>query len=210
MTCPLCLNKNIEHYYQDKIRDYWQCQCCQLVYVKPEQYISTEQEKKIYDLHQNNSEDDGYRNFLDKLLVPLEQYLKRGMIGLDFGCGPSASISDMFAERGFQMKNYDIFYANNPKILKNKYDFITCTEVIEHLHHPHQELTLLSNLLNNNGHLGIMTKRVIDKNRFANWHYKNDQTHVCFYSEVTFEYIAKYWKFNLHIINSDSVILQKL
>lgn len=209
MTCPLCLNNNIEHYLSDKFRDYWQCASCQLVFVKPEQFLPIGYEKSIYDKHQNNPDDLGYRKFLNKLLIPLTQKIIKRAKGLDFGSGPGATISVMLKEQGFHMHDYDIFYANNPELLTQKYDFITCTEVIEHLHNPHQEITMLSKLLKQNGHLGIMTKRVIDKNRFSTWHYKNDLTHVCFYSDDAFEYIAKQWGFDLEVINSDTVILQK-
>lgn len=209
MNCPLCLNKKISHYHQDKTRDYWQCSVCQLVFVKPEHYLNVQEEKAIYDLHQNSPDDEGYRKFLDKLIQPLSQKLQTGMKGLDFGCGPDPTISVMLAESGYTMDNYDLFYANHPELLEKTYDFITCTEVIEHLHQPHKALTLLSSLLYEKGFLGIMTKRVIDKSRFVNWHYKNDLTHVCFYSNNTFEYIAENWNFNLLIINSDSVILHK-
>jgi len=210
MTCPLCLKNNIEHYHQDKFRDYWQCLFCQLVFVKPEQYLSVVEEKSIYDQHQNTPDDLGYRKFLNKLLVPLSVKLKMGAKGLDFGSGPGATISVMMQEEGFNVSDYDVFYANKPELLKDSYDFITCTEVIEHLHNPHQEITLLSGLLTQNGHLGIMTKRVIDKNKFSTWHFKNDLTHVCFYSDDTFKFIANQWNFKLHIINSDTLILTKI
>jgi 2-polyprenyl-3-methyl-5-hydroxy-6-metoxy-1,4-benzoquinol methylase len=209
MTCPLCLKNNSEYYHQDKFRDYWQCNHCQLVFVKSEQYLSLVDEKAVYDQHQNSPDNQGYRNFLNKLLLPLTAILKNDSHGLDFGCGPGATISVMLKEEGFLVSDYDIFYVNNPELLKQVYDFITCTEVIEHLHNPYQELNLLSKLLKPKGYLGIMTKRVIDKQMFSTWHYKNDLTHVCFYSVETFEYIAKHWVYDLDIINSDTVILQK-
>lgn len=209
MNCPLCLNKNIEHYHRDKQRDYWQCGLCDLVFVNPEQFISTQQEKSIYDQHQNNPDDIGYRKFLNKLLIPLVNQLSKEAKGLDFGSGPGPTVSVMLAELGYGVENYDIFYANNPELLKRKYDFITCTEVIEHLHNPHQVLTMLTGLLKIGGYLGIMTKRVIDKTSFATWHYKNDPTHVCFYSDKTFEYIAQYWGYELEKVNSDTIILSK-
>ena len=209
MTCPLCLKKYIEHYHQDKFRDYWQCNCCQLVFVKPDQFLSQVDEKSIYDQHQNNPDDLGYRKFLNKLLLPFTKKLKKGEKGLDFGSGPGATLSVMLGEEGFSVEDYDIFYANKPELLKKAYDFITCTEVIEHLHNPHQELSLLSALLKPKGHLGIMTKRVIDKTKFSTWHYKNDLSHVCFYSVETFEYMAKLWDYDLEIVNSDTIILTK-
>lgn len=207
MSCPLCLNLNTKHYHQDKMRNYWQCQDCQLVFVKPEDCYSPDDEKAVYDLHENNFEDSGYRDFLNRLLLPLTKKLKPNARGLDFGSGPGPTISLMMAENGFKVRNYDLYYANNPDVFNQKYDFITCTEVIEHLYHPHLELNKLKKVLKPNGFLGIMTKRLIDHDRFISWHYKNDPTHVCFYSDETFEFIANYWGFDLELVNADSVIL---
>lgn len=210
MSCPLCLNNKLQHYHRDNNRDFWQCQLCQLVFVKPEQYLTPKQEKAIYDQHQNCADDLGYRKFLNKLLIPLTQKLNINATGLDFGSGPGPTIATVMAEHGFNVSNYDIFYANNYELLTGKYDFITCTEVIEHIHHPHKVITSLTNMLKPNAYLGIMTKRVINKDKFSSWHYKNDLTHVCFYSIETFEFIASQWHYSLEIINSDTIILRCL
>ncbi len=209
MTCPLCLNKSIDFYYQDTNRAYWTCQNCYLIFVKPEHYLTETQEKKVYDLHQNNPMDLGYRNFLNKLITPLTKKLTQQMLGLDFGSGPGPTISVMLKEQGIRVENYDIFYNNKPELLQYTYDFITSTEVIEHLFHPNDVLTKLTAMIKPKGLLGIMTKRVIDKEQFINWHYKNDPTHVCFYSDETFEYIAKKWGYDLEFVDSDAVILTK-
>lgn len=209
MTCLLCLSVNIDDYHKDGIRDYWQCQNCRLVFVKPEYYLSKADEKLVYDQHQNHANDLGYRSFLNKLLHPLRQKLAKGASGLDFGSGPGPTVSVMLGEQGFAVDNYDIYYANNPELLTKKYDFITCTEVIEHLYNPHDVLTQLTEMLKPNGFLGVMTKRVINKEKFKSWHYKNDPTHVCFYSNETFEYIAENWEYEPELINEDTVILKK-
>lgn len=209
MSCPLCLKSNIKHYHQDKLRDYWHCQYCQLVFVKSEDRLNSQAEKAIYDLHENSADDMGYQTFLNKLLIPLSKKLKPGAIGLDFGSGPGPTISLLMANKGFEVVNFDLYYANNPEVFKQQYDFVTCTEVIEHLYNPHEEINMLCKALKKCGILGIMTKRLINHDKFTSWHYKNDPTHVCFYSDATFEYIAQYWGFELEIINSDTVILKK-
>ncbi|NVJ68166.1 MAG: class I SAM-dependent methyltransferase [Gammaproteobacteria bacterium] len=208
MTCPLCLESDISFYHQDKRRDYWQCGHCDLVFVEPKNFLSAEDEKREYDLHQNDPNDLGYRRFLNKLVEPMIERLTPGSKGLDFGCGPGPTLALMFQELGFATENYDPIYANRPELLHRQYDFICATEVLEHLHQPHKELNLLKKMLKANGLFGIMTKRVIDLAAFKNWHYKNDPTHVCFYSEATFKYIAAHWDLNLNIISSDTVILQ--
>jgi len=73
------------------------------------------------------------------------------------------------------------------------YDFVTSTEVLEHLREPREELQRLTRMLRPNGYLGIMTKLLPPFEKFADWHYKRDLTHICFYSESTFEWVAAYW-----------------
>ena len=67
----------------------------------------------------------------------------------------------------------------------------------------------LTSLLNPQGLLAIMTKRVINPERFANWHYKNDPTHIIFFSENTFQWIANKHVMEFEIIDKDVVFLTK-
>lgn len=209
MTCPLCTNSQINHYHTDSRRSYWHCLTCDLVFVDPAQRLTKEQEKAIYDLHENAPEDLGYRRFLNKLLIPLQHKLADKAHGLDFGCGPGPTVSLIMHNQGFTMSNYDLFYYPDSKALTKSYDFITCTEVIEHLHKPHVEFDLLDQLLKPGGILGIMTKRVLNRDAFSKWHYKNDQTHVCFYSEITFQWIANRWGYEFEFPGNDTVLLTK-
>jgi 2-polyprenyl-3-methyl-5-hydroxy-6-metoxy-1,4-benzoquinol methylase len=115
----------------------------------------------------------------------------------------------MLTEAGHHVTLYDPFYARRPAALTRRYDFITATEVVEHLHRPGLELDRLYRLLRAGGLLGIMTKRVIDRARFATWHYINDPTHVCFFSRETFTWLAVRWGARLEIVAPDIVIFQK-
>jgi 2-polyprenyl-3-methyl-5-hydroxy-6-metoxy-1,4-benzoquinol methylase len=210
LNCPLCLNIEVQHYHTDKFRVYYQCDLCALVFVDSENYLSQHLEKLEYNKHQNNPYDFGYCNFLNKLIIPLNDRLKANSSGLDFGCGPGATLSILMLKLGHVVANYDLFYAKDPRLLLKKYDFICCTEVVEHLHNPFKEFMRLHDLLMPNGLLGIMTKRVINKQKFINWHYKNDLTHVCFFHELTFDYIAGKLGFELEFINSDTIIMKKV
>ena len=208
-NCNLCESNNVSHYHSDKRRDYWQCSQCDLVFVGAHQHISAAQEKAIYDTHENALEDLGYRHFLSRVSEPLLPRLKPTSNGLDFGCGPGPLLAKMFTEAGHNMAVYDLYYANDMSVFNDAYDFITCTEVIEHLAHPQQILTQLFTLLKSGAPLTIMTKLVIDVDRFANWHYKNDMTHISFFSRKTFKYIAAHYRCELEFIGSDVIILTK-
>jgi hypothetical protein len=207
--CPLCHSGNTKYYTKDKLRSYLICNTCALVFVPENQHISDDQEKRRYDQHNNNPDDPGYRKFLSRLANPLCQRLPAGASGLDFGCGPGPALAAMFREKGFEIEVYDKFYAKDDRIWVKSYDFITATEVLEHLRQPGQELELLWRHLKTGGILGIMTKLVKNKAAFETWHYKRDPTHVCFFSTATFNWIANTWKASMELIGSDVILMCK-
>lgn len=205
LICPSCQTSEGRPFHQDS-REYFRCPVCYLVFVLPYQFLTLKEEKAVYDLHQNAVDDPRYRRFLGRLFVPLSQRLAPNSCGLDFGSGPEPTLSVMFKEAGYSMEIYDPFYAPEIKPLQSQYDFITASEVVEHLHHPRRELDRLWSCLKPNGLLGIMTKRVIDQEAFSRWHYKNDPTHVCFFSIETFRWLANHWCATLTVPESDVVL----
>lgn len=208
-NCPLCLSVQIVDYSKDSQRDYLSCENCQLVFVPQQFHLNPEDERAQYDLHENNPDDSGYRKFLSRLADPLLERLSPNSQGLDFGCGPGPCLSVMLEEQGHSVALYDLYYADNRDVFEAGYDFITATEVIEHLSQPITELQRLWSLLKPGGYLGLMTKLVADPEKFANWHYKTDPTHISFFSVETFEYLGKQWGSAPVIIGADVIIFHK-
>ena len=209
-VCPLCNGKSIDDFFSDEKRDYLQCTQCGLVFVPDDQHLLPEEEKAHYDLHQNNPDDEGYRQFLNRLAEPLIAQLKPGMSGLDFGSGPGPTLSVMLEEAGFEMAIYDIFYADDDRsVLQGDYDFITTTEVVEHLSQPGEILEQLWARIKPGGWLGVMTKMVLDKEAFSRWHYKNDLTHISYFSRGTFDYLGQSWNASVQYPADDVVLMQK-
>lgn len=212
--CPLCAIGSTALFHQDKKREYWQCQHCQLIFVPPPFHLDLAQEKSIYDLHTNHPEDPGYRQFLMRFVTPFvahaQQFLPAPPLnGLDFGSGPGPALSSLLEGFGFQCANYDIYYAKYDELLTaGHYDFVTSTEVVEHLARPDIEFKRLFSLLKPNRCLAIMTKRSDSYERFVNWHYIQDPTHICFYNEVTFNWIAKTYSAQASFPEKDVVIFQ--
>lgn len=211
--CPLCLFEAIRPYYEDSKRSYLQCEHCDLVFVSSMYWLTPDEEKAEYDLHENNANDQGYRQFLSRLSVPLSERLDLSLVGdckgLDFGCGPGPTLSLMLEEKGAAMALYDLFYYNDKILLDGTYDFICATEVVEHLGDPRKEFTQLFSMLKPRGWLGLMTKMVKDQQAFSRWHYINDQTHICFYSRSTFEFIAEEFDASVTFVANDVILLQK-
>ncbi len=207
--CSLCDHEKIELFCGDKRRSYYRCSECDLVFVAERDFLSAQQEKTVYDQHQNDSGDIKYRRFLARLCEPLLQQLAPNSQGLDFGSGPGPTLSVMFTEAGHNMTIFDYFYANNPQVWQREYAFISASEVVEHLHRPRFELQRLWNHLRVGGKLGLMTKMVIDAKAFSCWHYKNDPTHVTFFSPSTFKWLAAHWGATVQFVGADVVIFTK-
>lgn len=207
--CPLCAAGASVPFHRDRRRPYRRCGRCALVFV-PEQYrLDRAAEFAEYERHENDPTDPGYRRFLARLAVPLLERVAVGERGLDFGCGPGPALARMLTEAGCEVSLYDSFYHPRRDLLSGCYDFITATEVVEHLHHPGRELALLWSLLRPGGWLAIMTKQVLDADTFAGWHYKNDPTHVCFFSRSTWLWWAAQRDCMPEFLGADVILLQK-
>ena len=208
LSCRLCETTDSRPFHDDG-RQYYRCSKCGLVFVHPEAFLAAADERAVYERHQNSPDDPDYRRFLSRLFEPMAARLHSASRGLDFGSGPGPTLSVMFEEGGHTVSLYDPFYAPGPEVFEREYDFITTSEVVEHLHRPRWELERLWGCLVPGGVLGIMTKRVLDHEAFSRWHYKNDPTHVCFFAMETFEWLAKSWGASLTVVGDDVVILAK-
>lgn len=208
MQCRLCEWAEGRLFHDDG-RRYFQCTRCGLVFVDPATFLDGARERAVYDQHQNSPEDPGYRRFLSRLFQPVASQLTPGSRGLDFGSGPGPTLSVMFQEVGHSVSLFDPFYAPDPSVFDRQYDFITASEVVEHLHRPRMELERVWSCLEPGGVLGVMTKRVLDQAAFSRWHYKNDPTHVCFFSLETFAWLADHWNARLDVVGDDVVLFQK-
>ena len=193
----------------DRCRPYFSCGHCRLIFVPPAYHVSPNQEKDHYDQHENNSEDPGYRTFLNQLAGPLHERLRPKSSGLDFGAGPGPTLSLMLQESGHTLSIYDPFYAYNPALLERTYDFITATEVAEHLHHPGVELDHLWARLKADGILGIMTQLTPSDRPFLDWYYIKDPTHVCFFSRETWAWLSARWGAEIIYLEKNVVMFRK-
>lgn len=206
-TCPVCTSP-ATHFLQAEGRDYFWCWACQARFLDPAWYPSPGAEHSTYLLHENDPHDPRYRRFLSKLADPLMARLARMSQGLDYGCGPGPALAQMLREAGHDVALFDPFFVPDPAPLNNTYDFITCTEAAEHFHHPAKEFGRLRKLVRPGGWLAIMTRFQTDDAGFANWHYRKDPTHVVFYSEDTFRYVANLWGWTCEFPVKDVALMQ--
>lgn len=214
-ACILCGDNRLDLFYQDFSEtyrsDYYRCENCSLIFAPDRHRPAPDEEIERYDQHENDPGDKRYRAFLGRLFEPMNASIPPGSFGLDFGSGPGPTLHLMFEEQGHTMKIYDPFYADDPSVFKDTYDFITTTEVVEHLHRPGEEFERLWSCLRTGGYLGIMTgmEGTGSMEAFADWHYRLDDTHVAFYSRKTFRWLATHWNAHVTFHEHDVTIFRK-
>ena len=209
MNCLVCEDPAVKLILEEDEKVYWKCSNCLFISLDPKYRLSSSEEKDRYKQHNNDIYDANYRLFLSKLFKPLQGKLKDGAKGLDFGCGPGPALAEMFKEVGHQVDLYDPFFFNNETVFKKAYDFITCTETIEHFYEPVKEFKRIDQMLVKEGFLGVMTTFVSDEKGFGQWYYRKDPTHVAFYRPETIEVIASMMNWTYEIPEKDVVLFKK-
>lgn len=210
MICKLCQSKTNEFITLSNGHQYFLCDVCDLVFLNPQFYLNDEQEKSRYDLHENSIENQSYvamfEGFIAEAVTPFKTSVKKI---LDYGSGPGPVLVELLKQKGYEVKNYDPIYARN-EFEGEKFDLITSTEVFEHFYNPQKEIEKIISLMKSGAYLSIMTRFLVDKDKFQSWFYKDDPTHVCFYSLKTFDFLA--WEHGLKIVKNNGfnlIILQK-
>lgn len=213
MQCPLCeavLNDSFETARKPHGL-FWRCDQCDLVSKDPRVWVSQNEERRIYDLHQNG--DDGHRLFLAPVVEAVARRLSKTARGLDWGSGPVAVLAQMLNEKGYSTATYDPVF--EPREVSGVYDFVTLTEVIEHFKTPSGDLERIRGHLKPGGFLFVLTachpggspKDV--KDFFEKWGYRGDPTHVSFFSAKTFRSLEKFgWA--IDELNERLIILRKI
>ena len=208
-ACPLCGASGARPLGSAHGRDFFDCEVCGLAFVHPSQRPDADAERARYETHRNDPADPGYRAFLARLLEPMLARLPAGAEGLDYGSGPGPTLSLMLGEAGHPTVEYDPFFAPDTSLLERRYDFITCTETVEHFFDPAAEFARLDSMLRPGGWLGVMTTMRDDARSFTHWWYVRDRTHVCFYRPRTMEWIARRFDWSLELPDTNVALFRK-
>ncbi|HHY36918.1 MAG TPA: class I SAM-dependent methyltransferase [Firmicutes bacterium] len=208
-ACPLCGGtKTTATTIEEKI--YYFCSQCDLAFLAAPFHPSPEREKERYLLHNNSLEDKGYvgmfEAFLEQAVVP---FVGKNVEALDFGCGPAPVLQVLLERKGIRTDVYDPYFAPELPPPGKQYDLITCTEVLEHVRRPREVWQFFSRRLRPGGILAAMTAFRPPREEFARWWYRQDFTHVCFYSRETFFWLARHYPLRLVFLDRKNTAVMK-
>ena len=214
-TCPLCgssLANSGEEWLRLESACYYRCTQCDLVFLNPRQRPDTEGERSRYLEHNNSPDDPRYlaylRGFAEEALLP---YMGPPARVLDFGSGPQPVYADVLRGMGYSVDIFDPLFAPGKAWQEKKYDAVTAVEVAEHLFEPLSEFRRLQRVLVPGGYLVLRTLlHYCDRERFRGWWYRQDPTHVSFYSPLSFQVLAELLEMDLVEISAGrSVVLRR-
>jgi len=187
--CPLCQEATSQQL--EFSPQFYACSNCGSVFRHPDYLLPSEHEKERYLLHQNDVEDQGYQAFVSPLVTAVCQSFSPNTIGLDFGAGPAPVAAKLLGNKNYELKFWDPFFHPDTSVLQTTYDFIICCEVMEHFYDPLKEFRVMKSVLNAGGKIFCMTDLLPKMASFKDWYYKNDKTHVLFYSEENLKWIQE-------------------
>lgn len=208
MECILCASESQLFFTDAKSgRRYLYCNTCDLRFLSPDQRLSSKDEFDRYKLHTNFIDDPGYQKFVEPLYELIKSKIPEGLVGLDFGCGDGPVLAHLLSFHNYKIELYDPFFRPNKELLDRKYDFVFAVEVIEHFFNLENEFKRLRELLVPSGSLFLMTHIYTETVNFDSWYYRQDPTHVCFYSSKTFKWIRAHLNFRSFQQIGDRIIL---
>jgi SAM-dependent methyltransferase len=208
--CPLCGGVAAGEVRRLQGRAFHDCPSCGLLHLRASDRLDAETERARYATHDNDPDDPRYRAFLDRLAAPLTKRLSPGAEGLDFGCGPGPALVHMLNERGFPTVGWDPFFAADPWPLDRRWDFVTATEVLEHLYDPAGTLDRIARLVLPGGWFGVMTGIVTPEveDSLESWWYARDVTHVALYRPRTMAWIGERYGWEMERV-AETVVLYR-
>lgn len=197
MTCPLCgfrtsRNPAVRPWAEIRGQAYARCPRCTYIYLDRSRLPSRGEEKARYLRHRNDPADPGYRSYLEefvrKAVLP---YAPPGGRILDFGSGPVPALAALLGDHGFAATAYDPYFAPDPPYRAGPFDLIAIHEVAEHLSRPYFEFARLARILAPGGRFAVRTRFAPeDPGEFRTWWYREDPTHVGFFSSRSFAVLA--------------------
>jgi 2-polyprenyl-3-methyl-5-hydroxy-6-metoxy-1,4-benzoquinol methylase len=206
-NCPLC-NSTASLFCDKPKHLFYKCSNCDGIFRPKHTFLTAEAEKEHYEKHNNDIFDERYQAFVSPIVNAVLQDFSPEAKGLDFGSGTGPVIAKMLIDKGYQVQNYDLFFANESSLLNEKYDYVSCCEVMEHFHQPYKEFELLKSLLLPNGKLYCKTAVYNNQTLFENWYYKDDFTHVFIYQPKTLEWIKSEFSFSNLIVKEKLIVFE--
>ncbi len=183
MDCMICGHSTCSFIDEKSEIEYFECTDCKLIMKSTDCFTDFKEQKLRYDLHDNSVDNIGYQKYFGRFVDFILPQIDKVSSALDFGCGASTLLPQILEDHDMKCDYYDPIYYPDLSFQSRKYDLIVSVEVFEHLHDPRAIFAMLVDRLKPNGYLAIQTEfRPFSRDKFLNWYYRLDPTHIVFFS----------------------------
>lgn len=190
MNCLVCASSAVR-LLETKRKQFLRCAVCSFSFLHPEFLPSEEAAFNRYKQHCNNEDNEGYRQFLSKIIERALFYADKAESVIDWGSGPEPLASRFLREKGFSVFSWDPHFSFSEKPKKAFYDLALCIETAEHFFYPQKDFAALFETLKPDAFALIHTHLAPeDDDAFLRWWYTEDITHVSFYSKRSLEMLG--------------------
>lgn len=177
-------------FYQDPPCSYVHCSSCNLIFTTPDSHLTPQQERTRYEMHDNTESNTGYVKFLETVAETAISVTPPDGSILDFGCGKNAVLEKTLIKLGWQCDSWDPLFNYRIDFSDKHYDTIILCEVVEHLRELQTEMNLVKELLKPHTNVIIRTQLYNSLESFPQWWYRQDSTHINFFSNSTLSFLA--------------------
>jgi pseudouridine kinase len=197
-SCVFCLGPITSFHVGGN--EYLQCANCGGIFLARDLLPSAEAERQRYELHRNSPDDSGFRTYLESFIEPVLDAIGGISTIFDYGSGPDPALVSILRSRGYDVRGWDPFFAPDTLPFDGGADLVVCHEVAEHFFEPRRDFALMAPLVKVGGHLVVGTMVLPENGQggeggpftapqtvrefFSSWWYRQDSTHVSFYSET--------------------------
>jgi pseudouridine kinase len=198
-TCVFCESDSIDT-LEVRNRTYYACRSCGGIFLDRTQMLEPAAEKARYEKHENGLENKGYRAYLEDFMRTVLEFsvgtpTGSGFTVFDYGSGPEPAFVELLRENGYDARGFDPYFAPDTPVFPGGAALVTALEVVEHFADPPGDFTLMAACVRPDGLLAVRTQllpAVPDIGAFfGGWWYREDPTHVSFYSEKALQLVAE-------------------
>lgn len=210
LTCKICNftekkdnfkeYKSTDIFYAGEIIRY-QCPNCDVIFGDLRFLQMTDDEigndyKDLYSYYKEGNTSNYILHVIQKLNLGTDKTY------LDYACGETTYTLDILRLHNYNVYGYDAYVNNiHPNFLKTldidtKYDVVYSNNFIEHVIHPFEDLKKLTNLLNINGKLVLIT---------SCWEYCYEYTHY-----HTYFFLGKSVQYLCNALNIKEIFCEKI